>query len=93
MVYESLVSVCLTTNNLIISGVYTCEKFFNNIPYKHMCLTSKINLAKRFSEKYKCMRLLTRLYGIRFQKLNPIQDSIRAFCHYNAWFMIFQNPL
>ena len=39
---------------------------FNNIPYKHMCLTSKINLTKRFSEKYKRMCLITRLYGIIF---------------------------
>ena len=38
---------------------------FNNIPYKRMCLTSKVNLTKRFSEKYKCMRLITRLYGTK----------------------------
>ena len=37
---------------------------FNNILYKHMRLTSKVNLTKRFSEKYKRMRLITRLYGI-----------------------------
>ena len=37
---------------------------FNNIPYKHMHLTSKVNLTKRFSEKYKRMRLTTRLYGM-----------------------------
>ena len=37
---------------------------FNNIPYKHMRLTSKVNLTKRFSEKYKCMHLITRLYSI-----------------------------
>ena len=34
------------------------------IPNKHMHLTSKVNLTKRFSEKYKCMCLITRLYGI-----------------------------
>ena len=28
---------------------------FNNIPYKGMHLTSKVNLTKRFSEKYKCI--------------------------------------
>ena len=37
---------------------------FNNIPYKRMHLTSKVNLTKRFSKKYKRMRLITRLYGI-----------------------------
>ena len=37
---------------------------FNNIPYKRMYLTSKVNLTKRFSKKYKRMRLITRLYGI-----------------------------
>ena len=37
---------------------------FNNIPYKRMRLTSKVNLTKHFSEKYKHMRLTTRLYGI-----------------------------
>ena len=36
---------------------------FNNIPYKRMCLTCKVNLTKCFSEKYKRMRLITRLYG------------------------------
>ena len=36
---------------------------FNNIPYKRMRLTNKVNLTKRFSKKYKCMRLITRLYG------------------------------
>ena len=36
---------------------------FNNIPYKHMRLTSKVILTKRFSEKYKRIRLTTRLYG------------------------------
>ena len=36
---------------------------FNNIPYKRMCLTSRVKLTKCFSEKYKCMRLITRLYG------------------------------
>ena len=36
---------------------------FNNIPYKRMRLTNKINLTKRFSKKYKCMRLITRLNG------------------------------
>ena len=36
---------------------------FNNIPYKHMRLISKINLTKRFSEIYKSMGLITRLYG------------------------------
>ena len=67
MVYQSSVSICLTTN---ISGVYTerfiCEiiMLLNSIPYKRMCLTSKENLTKRFSEKYKHMCLTTRLYGI-----------------------------
>ena len=37
---------------------------FNNIPYKRMHLTSKVNLTKRFSKKYKCIQLITRLYGI-----------------------------
>ena len=37
---------------------------FNNIPYKRMRLTSKVNLTKRFSKKYKRMRLITRLYGM-----------------------------
>ena len=37
---------------------------FNNIPYKHMRLTNKVNLTKPFSEKYKHMRLITRLYSI-----------------------------
>ena len=36
---------------------------FNNIPYKRMRLTSKVNLTKYFSKKYKHMRLITRLYG------------------------------
>ena len=40
---------------------------FNNIPYKRMRLTSKENLTKRFSEKYKCMHLTTRLYDIIFR--------------------------
>ena len=35
--------------------------FSNNIPYKRMRLTNKLNLAKRFSEKYKRMRLITTL--------------------------------
>ena len=43
---------------------------FNNIPYKRMHLTSKVNLTKRFSEKYKCMRLITRLYGICIVDVN-----------------------
>ena len=30
---------------------------FNNIPYKRMQLTSKVNLTKRSSEKYKRVRL------------------------------------
>ena len=58
---------------LFISGIYIerfiCETkpvmvLFNNIPYKRMRLTSKVNLTKRFSEKYKRTRLITRLYGI-----------------------------
>ena len=36
----------------------------STISYKHMSLTSKVNLTKSSSEKYKCMRLTTRLYGI-----------------------------
>ena len=40
---------------------------FNNIPYKCMRVTSKVNLTKHFSEKYKHMRLITRLYGIQIQ--------------------------
>ena len=60
MVYESSVSVCLTTSILNILYV----RLSNGAPYKHMCLTSKVNLTKRFSEKYKRMRLITRLYGI-----------------------------
>ena len=32
--------------------------------YKRMRLTSKVNVTKCFSEKYKRMRLITRLYGI-----------------------------
>ena len=36
----------------------------NNIPYKRMRLTSKVNLTKHFSKKYKRMHLTTRLYGI-----------------------------
>ena len=36
---------------------------FNNIPYKCMRLTNKVNLTKYFSEKYRHMRLITRLYG------------------------------
>ena len=43
---------------------------FNNIPYKHMRLTSKVNLAKRFSKKYKCMHLITILYSITQPKQN-----------------------
>ena len=65
-----IVSVCFT-RILSISGVYNILyatnkqwHFFNNIPYKRMHLTSKVNLTKRFSEKYKCMRLTTRVYGI-----------------------------
>ena len=37
---------------------------FNNIPYKRMRITSKVNLTKRFSEKYKRMRLITKLYSM-----------------------------
>ena len=37
---------------------------FNNIPYKHVRLRSKVNLTKCFSEKYRHKRLTTRLYGI-----------------------------
>ena len=37
---------------------------FQQYPYKRMCLTNKVNLTKRFSEKYKCMCLITRLNGI-----------------------------
>ena len=40
---------------------------FNNIPYKRMHLTSKVNFTKHFSKKYKCMCLITRLYGILAQ--------------------------
>ena len=36
---------------------------FNNISYKRMRLTNKVHLTKRVSEKYKRMRLITRLYG------------------------------
>ena len=42
---------------------------FNNISYKRMRLTSKVNSTKRFSEKYKRMRLITRLYGNSLAKL------------------------
>ena len=42
---------------------------FNHILYKHMCLTSKVNLTKRFYEKYKLMRLITRLYGILLSEI------------------------
>ena len=51
---------------------------FNNIPYKRICLTSKVNLTKRFSKIYKRMRLITRLYGTintylkSLQMLHPI---------------------
>ena len=41
---------------------------FNNIPYKRMRLTSKVNLTKRFSKKYKRMCLITRLHGILISK-------------------------
>ena len=65
MVYESSVSVSLTTNILasILNVLYVSlsNGAFNNIPYKCMRLTSKV---KCFSEKYKRMRLITRLYGI-----------------------------
>ena len=37
---------------------------FNNIPYKRMRLTNKVSLTKCFSEKYKRMHLITRLYSI-----------------------------
>ena len=64
MVYES-------SSVLFISGVYT-ERFilmvlFNNIPFKHMRLTSKVNLTKLFSKKYKHIHLITRLYGIQLK--------------------------
>ena len=37
---------------------------FNNIPYKRMHLTSKVNLTKCFCKKYRRIRLITRLYSI-----------------------------
>ena len=37
---------------------------FNIIPYKRMRLTSKVNLTKHFSENYKRMCLITRLYSM-----------------------------
>ena len=51
----------------------------SNIPYKRMRLTSKVNLTKRFSEKYKSMRLTTRLYGITHELQNyPCAGLVHA---------------
>ena len=47
---------------------------FNNILYKRMRLTSKVNLTKCFSKKYKHMCVITRLYGMAESKLaGPIK--------------------
>ena len=45
---------------------------FNNIPYKRMRLTSKVNLTKCFNEKYKRMCLTIRLYGIQWSKIQIV---------------------
>ena len=50
---------------------------FNSIPYKRMCLTSKVNLTKCFSEKYKHMHLITILYGSKVLKVFSISKSCR----------------
>ena len=55
---------------------------FNNIPYKRMRLTSKVNLTKRFSKKYKHMRLTTRLYGITFLNFKLSNVKLMAI---NLW--------
>ena len=52
---------------------------FNNIPNKRMCLTSKVNLTKRFTEKYKHMRLIIRFYG-----------TVRTFKHCSVCISIIQ---
>ena len=41
-----------------------------------MCLTSKVNLTKRFSKKYKRICLITRLYGILSYKQSGSALSI-----------------
>ena len=51
---------------------------FNNSPYKRMCLTSKVNLTKHFSEKYKCMRLTTRLYSMHLNTY--ICTYVHSYC-------------
>ena len=48
---------------------------FNSSPYKRMRLTSKVSLTKRFSEKYKRMRLITRLYDM------PINTYVCTYVH------------
>ena len=52
---------------------------FNNILYKCMRLTSKVNLTKCFSEKYKRMRPITRLYGITIEAVHHISMNIHAY--------------
>ena len=44
---------------------------FNNITYKRMRLTSKVNLTKRF----KRMRLTTRLYGIFTSQIKETHED------------------
>ena len=53
---------------------------FNNIPYKCMHLASKVNFTKFFSKKYKCVRLITRLYGSRLEMaiVQPALATVRS---------------
>ena len=66
---------------------------FNNISYKRMRLTNKVNLTKRFSEKYKRIRLITRLYGTGIKRFIVISQTnvsgvswfMHAVCYIHAW--------
>ena len=48
--------------------IYGNSTFLQKMLNKHMCSTSKVNLTKRFSKKYKRVHLITRLYGIAIGK-------------------------
>ena len=67
---------------------------FNNIPYKRMHLTSKVNLIERFSEKYKRMRLTTRLYGMVTCSLVWLPSLPQVLLHllYTRSYLVFYIP-
>ena len=60
---------------------------FNNIPYKCICITSRVNLTKCFSKKYKHVCPITRLYGNMVTKDHIAMHAI-LFKPYNNFILL-----